>query len=159
MTSFSRICALALIAALSLPIATAPASAQTTPLTPMRIANLGFTEASALPVYAQGAGIFKKYGIDATITTFNGGGAIIAAIAGGSLDARLLEHHLSRRRDPKRHPDHDLLGGEPHGRRSRRRDAHESARLEAENRRGPKRQDHRGNDARRNTAAWCRGRG
>ena len=55
--------------------------------TPIRIANLGFTEASALPVYAQQSGIFKKYGIDATVTTFNGGGAIISAIAGGSLDA------------------------------------------------------------------------
>ncbi len=87
MTSVSRFCALTLSAALSLTIVTAPASAQTTALTPMRIANLGFTEASALPVYAQAAGIFKKYGIDATITTFNGGGAIIAAIAGGSLDA------------------------------------------------------------------------
>jgi NitT/TauT family transport system substrate-binding protein len=64
-----------------------PTLAQTTPLTPMRIANLGYTEASALPVYAQQAGIFKKYGIDATVTTFNGGGAILAAIAGGSLDA------------------------------------------------------------------------
>jgi ABC-type nitrate/sulfonate/bicarbonate transport system substrate-binding protein len=38
-------------------------------------------------VYARGAGIFKKYGIDVTITTFNGGGAIIAAIVVGSLDA------------------------------------------------------------------------
>jgi len=65
----------------------APTLAQTAPLTPMRIANLGYTEASALPVYAQQAGIFKKYGIDATVTTFNGGGAILAAIAGGSLDA------------------------------------------------------------------------
>jgi NitT/TauT family transport system substrate-binding protein len=54
---------------------------------PIRIANLGFTDASALPIYAQQAGFFKKYGLDATITTFNGGGAIIAAIAGGSLDA------------------------------------------------------------------------
>ena len=87
MTSFLRYCAIAIIAALSLTVVTAPASAQTTALTPMRIANLGFTEASALPVYAQSAGIFKKYGIDATITTLNGGGAVIAAIAGGSLDA------------------------------------------------------------------------
>jgi NitT/TauT family transport system substrate-binding protein len=54
---------------------------------PIRIANLGYTDASALPIYAQQAGFFKKYGLDATITTFNGGGAIIAAIAGGSLDA------------------------------------------------------------------------
>jgi len=71
-------------------IALLPAAAlgqQTAPLTPIRIANLGYTDASALPVYAAQSGIFKKYGLDATVTTFNGGGAIIAAIAGGSLDA------------------------------------------------------------------------
>jgi NitT/TauT family transport system substrate-binding protein len=87
MMYFARFWAIVLIAVLGLPSLAAPARAQTTPMTPMRIANLGFTEASALPVYAQEAGIFKKYGIDATITTFNGGGAIVAAIAGGSLDA------------------------------------------------------------------------
>jgi NitT/TauT family transport system substrate-binding protein len=58
-----------------------------TPPAPIRVACLGYTEASILPVYAQQTGIFKKYGLDATLTTFNGGGAIIAAIAGGSLDA------------------------------------------------------------------------
>jgi NitT/TauT family transport system substrate-binding protein len=66
--------------------AQAPAQTAAVP-TPIRIACLGYTEASILPVYAQQAGIFKKYGLDATVTTFNGGGAIIAAIAGGSLDA------------------------------------------------------------------------
>ncbi len=76
----ASICALAML----LPTA---ALAQTPALTPIRVANLGFTEASALPIYAQQAGFFKKYGLDATVTTFNGGGAIIAAIAGGSLDA------------------------------------------------------------------------
>jgi NitT/TauT family transport system substrate-binding protein len=65
----------------------AQALAQTAAPTPIRIANLGYTEASALPVYAQQAGFFKKYGLDASVTSFNGGGAIIAAIAGGSLDA------------------------------------------------------------------------
>lgn len=60
---------------------------QSAPLMPVRIANLGYTDASALPVYAAQNGTFKKYGLDATVTTFNGGGAIIAAIAGGSLDA------------------------------------------------------------------------
>jgi NitT/TauT family transport system substrate-binding protein len=75
------------LGALGLTALAIPAAAQTPALTPMRIANLGFTEASALPVYAQQGGIFKKYGIDATISTFNGGGAILAAIAGNSLDA------------------------------------------------------------------------
>jgi NitT/TauT family transport system substrate-binding protein len=65
----------------------AQALAQTAAPVPIRIASLGNTEASILPVYAQQTGIFKKYGLDATVTSFNGGGAIIAAIAGGSLDA------------------------------------------------------------------------
>jgi len=64
----------------------ASALAQTT-LTPMRIAMLGFADGSAEPLFAQGAGIFKKYGIDATVTSYNGGGAVIAAVAGGSLEA------------------------------------------------------------------------
>ena len=71
-------------------IALLPAAAmgqQSAPLVPLRVANLGYTDASALPVYAASNGTFKKYGLDATVTTFNGGGAIIAAIAGGSLDA------------------------------------------------------------------------
>ncbi|HEY5341865.1 MAG TPA: hypothetical protein VIK27_12620, partial [Candidatus Aquilonibacter sp.] len=85
MTYFPRFWAIVVMAALGLTAFTVPAAAQTTAMTPMRIANLGFTEASALPIYAQGAGIFKKHGIDATVTTFNGGGAVLAAIAGGSL--------------------------------------------------------------------------
>ena len=64
----------------------ASALAQTT-LTPTRIAMLGFADGSAEPLFAQGAGIFKKYGIDATVTSYNGGGAVIAAVAGGSLEA------------------------------------------------------------------------
>ena len=68
-------------------LAPQPLFAQNAAPIPIRIANLGFTDASALPIYATQSGIFKKYGLDATITTFNGGGAIIAAIAGGSLDA------------------------------------------------------------------------
>jgi NitT/TauT family transport system substrate-binding protein len=63
----------------------APAVAQTTP-TPMRLADLGYTDAASLPLFAQQGGFFKKYGIDADVTTMNGGGAIIAAIAGGALD-------------------------------------------------------------------------
>jgi NitT/TauT family transport system substrate-binding protein len=76
--------ALACALAMLLP---APALAQSPAPTPIRVASLGYTEASILPLYAQQVGFFKKYGLDATVTTFNGGGAIIAAIAGGSLDA------------------------------------------------------------------------
>jgi NitT/TauT family transport system substrate-binding protein len=64
----------------------ATAVAQTV-MTPMRIAVLGSADGSAEPLFAQGAGIFKKYGIDATVTSYNGGGAVIAAVAGGSLEA------------------------------------------------------------------------
>ncbi|HXP95015.1 MAG TPA: ABC transporter substrate-binding protein [Candidatus Binatia bacterium] len=62
------------------------ASFAQSPVTTIRVAVLGYTDASALPLYAQSAGFFKKYGLDAKITPFTGGGAVIAAIAGGSLD-------------------------------------------------------------------------
>ena len=55
-------------------------------LTPIRIGIIGYADATSLPVYAQASGTFKKYGLDATVTPFNGGGAIVAAVAGGSLD-------------------------------------------------------------------------
>ena len=71
---------------LVLAAAFAPTAARAQALTPIRVGQLGNTDASALPLYAQAAGIFKKYGLDATITSYTGGGAIIAAIAGGSLE-------------------------------------------------------------------------
>jgi NitT/TauT family transport system substrate-binding protein len=52
----------------------------------IRIAVLSNADATSLPVYAQASGIYKKYGLDAKITSFGGGAAVIAAIAGGSLD-------------------------------------------------------------------------
>jgi NitT/TauT family transport system substrate-binding protein len=55
-------------------------------LTTIRIADLGNTDASAEGVYAQATGIFKKYGLDAKVTPFSGGGAVVAAIAGGAID-------------------------------------------------------------------------
>ena len=60
--------------------------AQASPATPIRVALLGNTDASSLPLYAQTAGFFKKHGLDATLSSFNGGGAVVAAVAGGSLD-------------------------------------------------------------------------
>lgn len=63
-----------------------PAASPAQTLTPIRIGDLGYDDASALPLYAQASGTFKKYGLDADVGTFTGGGAIIAAIAGGSLD-------------------------------------------------------------------------
>jgi NitT/TauT family transport system substrate-binding protein len=73
---------LALLALVGLPITSL---AQTTP-TPVRVGVLGYTDATSTPLYAQSAGFFKKYGLEAKITPFTGGGAVIAALAGGSID-------------------------------------------------------------------------
>jgi ABC-type nitrate/sulfonate/bicarbonate transport system substrate-binding protein len=72
-----------LILALFLLAAMLPASAFAQSSTPIRIAMLGAADASAVPIYAQATGIFKKYALDAHVTSYSGGGAIIAAIAGG----------------------------------------------------------------------------
>jgi NitT/TauT family transport system substrate-binding protein len=77
---------LRLLAALLL-LAVAPQSALAQPaLTTIRAGVIGNTDATSLPIYGQGSGIFKKYGLTTEVSSFNGGGAIIAAIAGGSLD-------------------------------------------------------------------------
>ncbi len=36
--------------------------------------------------YAQGGGFFKKYGLDATVSKTTGGGAVVAAVVGGSAE-------------------------------------------------------------------------
>jgi NitT/TauT family transport system substrate-binding protein len=43
-------------------------------------------ESYALALYAADRGAFKAAGLDVAITTLNGGGAVLAAIAGGALD-------------------------------------------------------------------------
>jgi NitT/TauT family transport system substrate-binding protein len=43
-------------------------------------------ESYALAIYTQEAGFFKKQGLDAQITPFQGGGAVLTALLGGSLD-------------------------------------------------------------------------
>jgi NitT/TauT family transport system substrate-binding protein len=43
-------------------------------------------ESYALAVYASARGAFKAAGLDVQITTLNGGGAVMSAIAGGALD-------------------------------------------------------------------------
>jgi NitT/TauT family transport system substrate-binding protein len=73
--------ALAAVAATIVPRA---APAQTA--TEIRIGIIGYSDASSLPLYAQAAGFYRKYALNATMTPLNGGGAIIAAVAGGSLD-------------------------------------------------------------------------
>jgi NitT/TauT family transport system substrate-binding protein len=77
-----RIAALLLLAAIP---TSALAQAAPAPAT-IRAAVIGYADATSLPLYGEASGIFKKYGLDAKVTSFNGGGAIIAAIAGGSLD-------------------------------------------------------------------------
>jgi NitT/TauT family transport system substrate-binding protein len=42
--------------------------------------------ASAIPIYAQQAGLFRKYGLDVDLQKMGSGTAIIAALVGGSLD-------------------------------------------------------------------------
>src|SRR5277367_1529960 len=58
------------------------AAAQTTP-----VIHLGLSpfEGQAGPYYAQDLGLFKAAGLDVDIQAFNGGAAIVSAIAGGSL--------------------------------------------------------------------------
>jgi NitT/TauT family transport system substrate-binding protein len=63
--------------------AAAPARAQA--LTTFRFGTAA-VESYALGMYAQEAGFFKKQGLDAQITYFNGGGAVLTALIGGSLD-------------------------------------------------------------------------
>lgn len=60
-----------------------PAGAQA--LTTIRFGTTA-VESYALGIYTQEAGFFKKHGIDAQITAFNGGGAVLTALIGGSLD-------------------------------------------------------------------------
>jgi NitT/TauT family transport system substrate-binding protein len=80
-----RAAAVRLIAAAGAVVgARAPAAAQT--LVPVRVGNVGISDAGAESLYAQSTGIFKKYGLSAEVTGVSGGGAVIAAIVGGSLD-------------------------------------------------------------------------
>ncbi|HEY5349103.1 MAG TPA: ABC transporter substrate-binding protein, partial [Candidatus Lustribacter sp.] len=60
------------------------ASAQTTPL----VIRLGTApvESYALAYYGVERGFFKAANLDVQISTFNGGGSVMAAAAGGALD-------------------------------------------------------------------------
>lgn len=55
-------------------------------LLPIRVGSIGGSDAGAESLYAQATGIFKKYGLAAEVTGVSGGSAVIAALAGGSLD-------------------------------------------------------------------------
>ena len=72
---------LALGVALAL-VCGAGATAQTTPVIHLGLAPF---EGQAGPYYAQDLGLFKAAGLNIDIQQFNGGGAVVAAIAGGSL--------------------------------------------------------------------------
>jgi NitT/TauT family transport system substrate-binding protein len=76
---------LATLALLSLAAPPSTLGAQDLPV--VRVGDLGYTDASSEPLYGSAAGIFRRNGLDVRVTALNGGGAIIAAIAGGSLEA------------------------------------------------------------------------
>jgi NitT/TauT family transport system substrate-binding protein len=67
--------------------AAGPATLGAQDLATVRVGDLGYSDASSEPLYGEAAGIFQRNGIDVKVTPLNGGGAIIAAIAGGSLEA------------------------------------------------------------------------
>jgi NitT/TauT family transport system substrate-binding protein len=74
----------ALVALLSLSSAATVAQAQA-PIK-VRVATISFSDPSAEPAYADQEGFFKREGLDAEVMSFRGSAAMMAAIAGGSLD-------------------------------------------------------------------------
>ena len=80
-------------------LAFAPGALGAQDLPVVRVGDLGYTDASSEPLYGAAAGIFRRDGIDVKVSALTGGGAIIAAIAGGSLEAGFLP---TRSRPPKR---------------------------------------------------------
>ena len=71
--------------ALTAVTAAVPISARAQTLTTIRFGTTP-VESYALAIYTQEAGFFKKQGLDAQITPFAGGGAVLTALVGGSLD-------------------------------------------------------------------------
>src|ERR1700722_20549429 len=63
-------------------LCSAAAGAQSTPVIHLGLAPF---EGQAGPYYAQDLGLFKAAGLDIDIQPYNGGAAIVSAIAGGSL--------------------------------------------------------------------------
>jgi NitT/TauT family transport system substrate-binding protein len=53
--------------------------------TPIRV-GINMTTSTAAPWYAADTGIFRRFGLNVTIQTLNGGAAIAAAVASGDLD-------------------------------------------------------------------------
>ena len=62
---------------------TLPGTAQNAPT--VRVLNLG-GDGGSLGAYALAGGFFKQNGIDATVAATSSGGAVVAAVAGGSAD-------------------------------------------------------------------------
>jgi NitT/TauT family transport system substrate-binding protein len=79
MSRLRRACALVALLAL-LPL---HANAQTLPA--IRVLNLG-GDGGSLGAYALDGGYFKKYGLDATVAGTSSGGAVVAAVVGGSAE-------------------------------------------------------------------------
>ena len=76
--------ALAALAAFVVGIASAPLSARASDA--VRIAIVNSTDSSSEPLYADAEGFFQHAGIDPQITHFTTGAAVLAAVAGGSID-------------------------------------------------------------------------
>jgi NitT/TauT family transport system substrate-binding protein len=71
-----------IVAALAIALGAHPAGAQTEPVIKV---GAGAFEANAGAYYAQDNGFFKQVGLNVEIQAYNGGGAIAAAVIGGSL--------------------------------------------------------------------------
>jgi NitT/TauT family transport system substrate-binding protein len=80
-----RLRLIAMLAVLS--VASGPAMLAAQGLPVVRVGDLGYNDASSEPLYGAAAGIFRRDGLDVKVSVLTGGGAVIAAIAGGSLEA------------------------------------------------------------------------
>ena len=80
-----RLRLIALLAVVAVTIGPAMLAAQDLPV--VRVGDLGYNDASSEPLFGAAAGIFRRDGLDVKVSVLTGGGAIIAAIAGGSLEA------------------------------------------------------------------------
>jgi len=80
-----RLRLIAMLAVLTLASGPVMLAAQDLPV--VRVGDLGYNDASSEPLYGAAAGIFRRDGLDVKVSALTGGGAIIAAIAGGSLEA------------------------------------------------------------------------
>jgi NitT/TauT family transport system substrate-binding protein len=80
-----RLRLIALLVVLS--VASGPVMLAAQDLPVVRVGDLGYNDASSEPLWGATEGIFRRDGLDVKVSVLTGGGAIIAAVAGGSLEA------------------------------------------------------------------------